>query len=55
MSRKGIQPEKIIVKRLETGVRLSQGHTVGKVCQGFGIEEQTYYRWRKECGGLRAD
>ena len=31
----------------------AQGQTVGQICRMFGITDQTYYRWRKEYGGLR--
>ena len=34
---------------------LGQGQTVGEICRSFDISEQTYYRWRKEYGGLRTD
>ena len=47
--------EKIIVKLREAEVLLSQGQTVGEVCRRLGIAEQTYYRRRKEYGGLRVD
>jgi len=33
-------------------IRLSQGETVAEVCRGFGISEQSYYRWRREYGGM---
>jgi hypothetical protein len=36
-------------------VLLSQGQTVGDICRSFNISEQTYYRWRKEYGGIRTD
>jgi len=36
-------------------VRLSQGETVGVICRGLGVSEQSYYRWRREYGGLRVD
>lgn len=36
-------------------VRIKQGETAGKTCHGFGISEQTYYQWRRECGGLNID
>ena len=32
---------------------LGNGQTVGQVCRKLGVTEQTYYRWRKECGGMR--
>jgi len=34
---------------------LGQGQTVGQACRKLGVTEQTYYRWRKEYGGLRLD
>jgi putative transposase len=29
--------------------------TVGQVCRSLGVSEQSYYRWRREYGGLRVD
>ena len=34
---------------------LSQGQNVAQACKAIGITEQTYYRWRKEFGGLKTD
>ena len=34
-------------------VNLSQGEKVKGICRGLGITEQTYYRWRKQYGGMR--
>ena len=48
-------PEQIIPKLREAEVELAKGATVGVVCKKLGITEQTYYRWRKEYGGLRMD
>jgi len=39
----------------EAEVALSQGETIGQVCRRLGVSEQSYYRWRKEYGGLRTD
>ncbi len=39
----------------EAEVRLSQGQTIGVICKGFGISEQSYYRWRRDYGGLKLD
>jgi len=36
-------------------VRIAQGETAGKICRGAGISEQTYYKWRREYGGLKID
>jgi putative transposase len=53
--RKGFQPEQIIGKLREAEVLLSQGSTVGEASRKLGVTEQTYYRWRKEYGGMRVD
>lgn len=55
MARKGKSAEEIISFLREAEVRLAQGDTVGKVCRSKGITEQTYYRWRREYGGLKMD
>ena len=39
----------------EADVALAQGNTVAQVCKKLAVTEQTYYRWRKEYGGLRID
>ena len=53
MARKRFTAEQIIMKLREAEVGLAQGQTVGQVCKQIGVTEQTYYRWRKEYGGLR--
>ena len=55
MSRKRHTPEQIIGKLREAEVLLSQGQTVPEACKQIEVSEQTYYRWRKEYGGLRLD
>ena len=55
MSRKRYTPEQIIGKLREAEVRLSQGERVGMICRSLGISEQSYYRWRREYGGLKVD
>ena len=55
MSRKRYTAEQIIGMLREAEVALSQGQTVGQVCRRLGISEQSYYRWRKEYGGLKID
>ena len=55
MSRKRFTAEQIITKLREGEVQLAKGLTVGQVCQKLEVTEQTYYRWRKEYGGLRMD
>ncbi len=53
MPRKRHTPEQIIGKLREAEVGLASGQTVPEVCRTLGIAEQTYYRWRKEYGGLK--
>ncbi len=55
MSRKRYSTEQIIQKLREAEVALAKGHSVGEVAKQLGITEQTYYRWRKEYGGLKTD
>ena len=55
MPRKGKQVEKIIQTLREVEVLSSQGQTMPEACRKAGVTEQTYYRWRKEYGGLRLD
>jgi transposase-like protein len=53
MSRKRFTAEQIIGLLREADVKLSQGRNVGQICRDMGITEQTYYRWRKEYGGMK--
>ncbi len=55
MSRERYTPEQIIAKLREAEVRLSQGERVGGICRSLEISEQSYYRWRREYGGLKVD
>ena len=55
MVRKRYTPEQIINKLREAEVLLSQGNTIGAVCKKIGVSDYTYYRWRKEYGGMRVD
>ena len=45
-------PEQIITKLREAEVLLSQGQTIAKASKAIEISEQTYYRWRREYGGM---
>jgi putative transposase len=47
--------EQMIGKLRETEVELARGRSVAEVCRSLGVTEQTYYRWRKEYGGLKMD
>ncbi len=53
MARRSYRPEQIIKKLREAEVLPSQGSTVGETARKIGVTEQTYYRWRRECGGMR--
>ena len=55
MARKIYTPEQIINKLREAEVMLSQGAPIGVVSRKIGVTEQTYYRWRKEYGGMRVE
>ncbi len=55
MSRKRFSVEQIINHLREAEVLLSQGQTVGEICRRIEVSEQSYYRWRREYGGLKID
>ena len=55
MPRKRYQVEEIIQKLRAAEVLLSQGKNVAEACRQIGVTDQTYYRWRKEYGGVRTD
>ena len=55
MPRKSYTAEQIIAKLRQIEVLVAQGKVVAVACKEAGISEQTYYRWRKEYGGLKLD
>ncbi len=55
MKGKKFSAEQIIAKLREAEVLLGKGMTLGEVCRQLEITDVTYYRWRKEYGGLRVD
>ena len=55
MARKRYAAEEIIGKLREAEVALAQGESVAQVARRLGVAEPTYYRWRREYGGLRVD
>ena len=55
MARKHFTTEQIINMLREAEVHPSQGMPIDQVFKKTGISEQSYYRWRKEYGGLRTD
>ncbi len=55
MAKRRHTAEQIIAKLREAEVELAKGQPISKVVRKLGITDQTYYRWRKEYGGLRTD
>ena len=55
MSRKRYSAEEIVNRLRQAEVLISQGQTVAQACKEIGVTDQTYYRWRKEYGGLKTD
>ena len=53
MARKRYTQEQIIGMLREAEVRLSQGGKICEISRSMGISEHSYYRWRKEYGGLK--
>jgi len=55
MARQRHTPEQIIGKLREAEVEIARGTAVAQACKAISVTEQTYYRWRKEYGGLKLD
>ena len=55
MSSRKHSTEQIIRKLREAEIELAKGRSVREVCKQLGVTDQTYYRWRKEYGGIRTD
>ena len=55
MPKKINTPEQIIGKLRQAEIMLNQGATVAEVCKKIEVTDQTFYRWRKEFGGMRVD
>ena len=55
MAKKGYTPEQIINKLREAELHLQQGAIIAIVSHAIGVSSHTYYRWRKEYGGLRVE
>jgi len=55
MPKKAFTPEQIVAKLRQVEVLVSQGTTVPLACKEAGIVDQTYYRWRREYGGLQLE
>lgn len=54
MAKKRFQPEEIIIKLREADILISQGKPIAETIKQLGVSEVTYYRWRKEYGGMGA-
>ena len=55
MARKHDKPEEIVAKLRQADVLVSQGRSVADAIRAIGVTEVTYYRWRREFGGLKSD
>ena len=55
MARKYFTPEQIIRKLRETEILIAEGQPAAQAIRRIGVSEQTYYRWRKEYGGMQVD
>jgi transposase-like protein len=55
MARKRYKPEEIVAKLRQVDVLVSQGQSMADAIRQIGVSEVTYYRWRQEYGGLKAD
>ena len=55
MPQKKHKPEEIVTKLRQVDVLISQGRSVAEAVRSIGVTQFTYYRWRKEFGGLKAD
>ena len=55
MSRKRPKPEEIVAKLRQADVLIGQGTSVAEAIRAIGVSEVTYYRWRREFGGLKTD
>jgi putative transposase len=55
MSKRNYTAEQIISKLREVEVKISQGITAAEAIRSIGVSDQTYYRWRREYGGMRTN
>ena len=55
MSKRNYKPEEIVSKLRQVDVLHSQGMTIADTIRQIGVSEVTFYRWRKEYGGMKAD
>ena len=55
MARKCYKPEEIVAKLRQVDVLQSQGQSTAEAVRQIGVTETTYFRWRREFGGLKTD
>ena len=55
MPKKRHKPEEIVAKLRQVDVLVSQGQAVADAIRSIGVTEVSYYRWRREFGGLKSD
>lgn len=55
MARKSYTSEQIIGLLRQADIELGKGRNMPEVCKAVGVHEVTYYRWRREYGGLKVD
>ena len=55
MPRKGHSPEQVLNKLRQVEVAVAGGKSVGQAVREIGVTDHTYYRWRREYGGLNLD
>jgi transposase-like protein len=55
MGRKNFTPEQIIKHLREAEILIGKGNNIAQVCKKIGVSEQTYYRWRREYGGMQVE
>jgi len=55
MAKRNYKPEEIVLKLRQADVLLAQGTKVPDVVRTLGVTQVTYYRWRREFGGLQTD
>ena len=55
MAKKRFKPEEIVAKLRQVDVLQGQGSSVADAVRQIGVTEVTYYRWRREYGGMKTD
>jgi putative transposase len=55
MAKKRFKAEQIVLMQREAEIQLAKGLNIEEVSRNLGIAPQSYYRWRKECGGMKVD